>query len=217
MSSKSVEQLAKKLANAAMSSTPKQGKQTQPPKKPKAGRKARARKRANAAGLGTMRLRDKELLFSVTADGTQKAYPSWKTGTGNLQPPVLSKLQGMFSRIRWHSLKVWWVGTTGMTVGGSVILAWDKSGTYDAQSTLPERQQVAGTQPNVVVAGWENAVRQPLILSGAALQGAVGTGWYQKGAAFSDAFPAMLLVNTSGGAKGDVWIEYDVSLSGLMP
>lgn len=195
--------------------TPKKKKQTQPPAVPKARRRNRNRNnKASSSGLGTMRIRDKELLTTVDKAETVLAYPCLGP-SGKIAPPVLSKLQAMFSRIKFHSLKVWWVGSTGTTKGGSVILAWDRGGTY-AKATTITRQQVAGIQPNVCVAGYENATRQPLTLSPSSLMGGVGAGWYTVNAAdFGDAFPAILLVNVSGEAQGDVWIEYDVSLSGL--
>lgn len=218
MSTKSVNQLAKKLANTAISQVPK-GKKKQPVAvKPKSKRKARPRG-GNVQNLGTMRIRDRELLCSITEAGTTVAYPG--LGPENAaKPPDLAAFLKMFSRIKYHSLKIWWVGSSGMSAAGSIILAWDvgsavlKPNAADLKKVT--RQMVAGIQPNACFAGYENASNRPLSLSPAALQGSVGTGWFQVTSGdIGDSIPAVLFINSNGVAVGDVWIEYDVSLSGL--
>lgn len=208
----SVNKLAQDLAKVALSETKKARANATPPGKSKAGRKNRARKRrANAAGLGTMRLRDRELLGTVTAEGAFVYSPSSREGlTG---PPVLVSIQKMFSRIKFHSLKAWWVGSAGTTVGGSVILTWDKGGLLKSNSS---RSQVAASQPNTIYSAWENGSNKPLMLGQQFLKGSVGDGWYEiKAADFGDALPAQLCVHNQGKGSGDLWIEYDVSLTGL--
>lgn len=167
-----------------------------------------------------MRLRDRELLGTVSAptDGGESItifYPA-RRGSKAGSPAVLTKVQGMFSRIRFNSLRVWWVGTGGTTLGGSVILSWDKAAALGEDASKISRVQVAGLQPNVVLPAWCDGQSKPLVLAGASLQGGVGTGWFSSDAKdFGDCLPALLIVSNSGKGSGDVWIEYDVTLTGL--
>lgn len=216
MSGTSVSKLANQLAQVAVTGKPKKKKKQAQPKVVVVAKKRSKPRNKVSPSLGTMRLRERELLASVKV-GTSVLYPGvWKEKSGT--PPSLAKVQKMFSRIKFHSLKVWWIGTAGTTVGGSVIMAWDKGGVFrDSDVTKVTRQQVAATQPNLVMSAWVDGTNRPLSLSGVSLLGSVGNGWFDpKASDFSDGLPALLVVNVAGAeAMGDIWIEYDVTLDGL--
>lgn len=167
---------------------------------------------SNTLGVeGKVRLKRSEILASVSAKGNAaQAIALLPTST------VLTFLNGLsksFDRILWHSAKVCWKPAVGTTTNGTIAFGVD----WNVSTTTPTKTQVMSLTPVVSVPVWQSTDRSPLVLPGHKL---MTRREYTIGEVASfDTSPASILVYLTGSEEkvtsyGDLWLEYDVTLSG---
>lgn len=161
-------------------------------------------------GEGVIRLKKRELLLSVSAQGglATKIWPTLGDNDKVVKVmPFLAKLVGSFDRIVWHSVVIEWKPTVGTSTNGSFSMGCDWGG----GSTAPkDKGTVLALSPNS-----DGAVYQPqsLRLAQARL---MSKSSYNTTSADQSEYPFTLMTYASSDAKnlGDIWITYDVTLMG---
>lgn len=156
----------------------------------------------------------RELIHTAKA-GDGGAATQW---AGILYPDTLSWLSGVakaFERIRWHSATIIWRPAVGTTTNGMVAYGAD----WTCSTTAPtDRAAVLALTPVNDHPIWQSAEVRPLVLPVQRLQ---SRAWYVLGGSDSfdkapcSVFFALSSSNlTKDSLAGELWIAYDVVLSG---
>lgn len=185
-----------------------------PVARPRASARPRRRgPRAGGSAVGldaVVRFSRRELVMSIT-DSKPVTI-----GLHKNKLPGFAKLAGIYERVQWHSCKFWWVPMVGTTQSGAVTYGVDWDGSTSYETT---RQQIALLTPSASHAVWCDTSNEPLILPASRLS---SRPWYITQVGYTpgdmDVAPAFLVVKSdfaSGG--GEIWVEYSVTFSGIMP
>lgn len=182
------------------------------------GGPGRGRKRRSSPGCnlkdGEIRLRRKELLDTVKIPASRSSVK----GHIDIIPSsfsFLKTLDAAFERHQWRALKFWWKPAVGTTFGGlfSSGIDWDFAGTADV-----ERKKIVAHTPSSTHSVWQDTEATPLVLPKDRLQSRL---WYLPDASeYVDKGPGRLqyaadtATQTVETTIGEIWVGYDVILSG---
>lgn len=174
-------------------------------------RSRRRRRQRNGCNLteGEIRLRRRELLTTVEV----------KAGTSSVLSQVdleaskfkfLASLYNSFERIKFHRLAIVYKSAVGTTVGGMITYAID----WTCSSDPKDRATLSSYTPNMSHPVWESP-KAGIQLPAARLQ---SRAWYVNNSAADivDRCPARLLYAAEAAPQvvGEIWVEYDVTMSG---
>lgn len=187
-----------------------------PPGQPGMPRSSNPRRR-NAGivgGEGHMRISRDELCRAVTTGTTGDVAVSIKLLPSSECLAWLSSLAGAWDRIVWHSIRVSWRAAVGTTTDGMVAygLHWNPS----RATAAPTRAQVTACCPVKDHPIWQSTDSAPLVASAGSLQ---SRPFYTLRATdIAETTPCTIYLNVMGGPAskqvGEVWIHYDVTLTG---
>lgn len=171
----------------------------------------RRRRRGGRLNDGEIRMHRKELLLSVKVPAQKtQAMGHLDLLPGNFK--FLSTLWHSFERIRYSRLNIYYRSAVGTTQGGMITYAID----WSLASQDKGRDDLSAYTPNLSHPVWETP-RNPLVIPASRLQ---SRAWYIASGEIQEQGPARLLyaVDASGGQNGitvgEIWVDYDVVLSG---
>lgn len=121
----------------------------------------------------------------------------------------LKNLFGSFERYRWHRLHIYYKPAVGTTAKGLVSYGAD----YTIKKVSQTRVQISSLTPNASHAVWADSTAKPLVIPSNMLQ---SRSWYTAEGDGVDKFTARLCwaVNADPGLIGELWVSYDVEMSG---
>lgn len=175
-------------------------------------RRGKANNSNSIGNQGVIRLRRREILKTITAsDDVSDAVVLAPTTT---VMPLLKGISNSFERIVWHSCKIFWKSAVGTTRDGTIAIGID----WDSTSAKPDRGKVVSATPNVSLPVWQNTDLSPMVLPSSRLM--TRREYIMSSSSAEDKSPASVLYALTVGKMdqahtyGDIWIEYDVTLSG---
>lgn len=180
---------------------------------PRRRRNRRARNSGAISADGTIRIRRCELLADVSAKASVGGHLLLKPDASQLV--FLNGLANSFDRIVWHSARVFWRSAVGTTTNGTMTFGpdWNNKTADDVKLST-----VSACTPLVTLPIWQSNDKQPLVLPSSKLM--TRKEYSLAEADGFDSSPATILyfltVDTSANTKayGNLWVEYDVTLSG---
>lgn len=167
---------------------------------------------SNMRGIssGDVRLKRRELLTRLTTDANGNVVSAIAMAPSSF--PWLGTLSKSFERIKWYKCAFTYAPAVGTTTNGTIAIGID----YSFSVAGSDYKQVVSLTPSVSLPIWQG-MKNGLSVPVKMLQSRL---WYiLNGASADTAFGKVVLNATSdkkSGVIGDIWVEYDVELSGTV-
>lgn len=178
-----------------------------------ASKPARRRRRAPRSDVGTsgsIRVRRCELFQTVTVD--TKNNPAYGSVTIVPSSSVMTWLNGVsksFDRIKWHKCRLYWKSAVGTMTDGLITFGVD----FDSSATINSRASVTALTPVYDGPVWQTGASINIPQNRLSTRNQYSITSSDK---FDQTFGSLAYYCNGSDKKsyGDIWIEYDVTLSG---
>lgn len=160
---------------------------------------------------GSIRLRRRELLSTLKPTNGKLATSRFLLAVKSFT--WLKTVGAAFEHVKFNMLNIWYVPAVGATKNGMIALGVD----YSFKKEKPTHEQVIALTPSITMPIWQSNERNPIKIPKGQLQ---SRALYLIEGATEDSCPGALLVAFDGDSDvtflGDLWVEYDVELSGTV-